>query len=137
MDPEGMTIGMLAARVGVGVETIRYYHRRGLLPLSRRAAGRVRRYDESALRRLLFIKRAKHLGFTLDEIGALLALNDRTGCSQALGMAERRLQDIEERMRDLGAIRDALVGLIGGCRSTQGSIPCPLIATLAQPVSSA
>lgn len=135
MDAEGMTIGVLAGRAGVSVETIRYYHRRGLLPLSQRAAGRVRRYGEDSLRLLLFIKRAQRIGFTLAEIAALLALDDSTGCRQARGMAESRLEDIEARMRDLTAIRELLLDLIQRCRSTKGRGPCPLIATLAQPLS--
>ena len=134
MDAQGMTIGALAGRVGVSVETIRYYHRRGLLPLSQRAAGRVRRYGEGSLQRLLFIKRAQRLGFTLDEIAALLVLNDKTGCDQARSVAERRLEEIEARMRDLSAIRDTLLGLIRRCRSARGRTACPLISTLAQPL---
>ena len=132
MNAEGMTIGALAGRVGVSVETVRYYHRRGLLPLSQRAAGRVRRYGEDSLRRLLFIKRAQRLGFTLDEIAGLLALSDKTGCSQARRVAECRLEEIEARMRDLGAVRDALLGLVRRCRSAGGRTACPLISTLAQ-----
>jgi MerR family mercuric resistance operon transcriptional regulator len=129
-----MTIGALAGRAGVSVETIRYYHRRGLLPLSQRTYGRVRRYGEDGLRRLLFIKRAQRLGFTLDEIAALLALNDGTGCGQARAVAEHKLEEIEARLRDLSAIRGTLLGLIRRCKSASGRIACPLIRTLSQPL---
>lgn len=132
-----MTIGALAKRAGVNVETVRYYHRRGLLPLPHRPYGRVRRYGEVEVHRLGFIRRAQRLGFTLDEVQALLGLNDGTGCRQARAIAERKLTGIEARLRDLRAIRATLKKLIGRCAAARGRVTCPLVGALADdaPVS--
>ena len=80
---EQMTIGQLAAAAGVNVETVRYYQRRELLAVPDRRAGSIGRYAPSALTRLRFIKRAQSLGFTLDDVQALLSLDDGQGCAAA------------------------------------------------------
>jgi len=130
MSEAGYTIGQIARAAGVNVETVRFYHRRGLLPLPGRAHGAIRRYGEESLARLRFIRRAQRLGFALDEVAALLQLNDGRSCSAARKVAERRLTEIEDRLRDLSTLREQLTGLVRRCRTEQGKIHCPLIDAL-------
>lgn len=125
-----MTIGALARAGGVNVETIRYYQRRGLLATPRKPPGGVRRYKGETLERLRFIRRAQELGFTLREIAELLKLGDGS-CEQTRAIAERRLADIETRLRDLRAMRTTLGRLIRTCRAGNRP-PCPIIASLAR-----
>src|SRR5690349_1427809 len=121
-----MTIARLAAAAEVGVETVRYYQRRGLLPVPA-SMGQVRRYDEDDLRRLLFIRRAQAAGFTLEEIGELLAL-DRTGDrARVRALATDRLAARDARIAELEQSRAALERLHATCASgTTG--PCPILA---------
>ena len=128
----GYTIGQVARAAGVNVETVRFYHRRGLLPLPGRAYRAVRRYGEGSLARLRFIRRAQQLGFTLDEVAALLQLNDGRTCSAARELAERKLAVIEDRLKDLSALRDQLTSLVRRCRTERGKVHCPLIDALSQ-----
>src|SRR6185436_4815053 len=115
MKDDILTIGRLARSAGVNVETIRYYQRRNLLrvPVARPAG--VRRYSDDDLRRLRFIKRAQQLAFSLAEIGELLALADGDRCSAVCDVGERRLADIERKIADLAAMREALRPLVGAC----------------------
>ncbi len=136
MQDRGMTVGRFAARAGVNVETVRYYQRRGLLARPARAGGGVRRYGEDSLQRIRFIKRAQHLGFTLDEVRALLLLNDGTGCVQARAIGERKLAEVEAKLMDLQAMSRTLATLIERCRARRGRVVCPLIDALAQPTAS-
>jgi len=124
------TIGQIARAAGVNVETVRFYHRRGLLPLPARAYGTVRRYGKESLARLRFIRRAQRLGFTLDEVAALLGLNDGRSCSAARELAERKLAVVEDRLRDLSVLRDQLTSLVRRCRTERGKVHCPLIDAL-------
>lgn len=128
----GMTVGRLAERAQVSVEAIRYYQGRGLLATPARAHGRVRRYGEDSLRRLLFIKRAQRLGFTLAEVQTLLALNDGSGCARARALAEDKLAQVAARLQDLRAISRTLQRLIRLCHTTRGPVACPLIEALAE-----
>jgi len=130
MSEAGYTIGQVARAVGVNVETVRFYHRRGLLQLPGRAYGTVRRYGEESLARLRFIQRAQRLGFTLDEVVALLQLNDGRSCSAARELAERKLAVIEDRLKDLSALREQLKSLVRRCRTERGKVYCPLIDAL-------
>lgn len=125
-----LTIGQVAKAANVGVETVRYYHRRGLLPVPERAHGGVRQYSRESLQRLSFIRRAQALGFTLEEIRALLQLNDGSTCGAARALAEHKLQAVEERLRELQALRTDLHRLIGQCHANGGTGSCPLIETL-------
>lgn len=127
MKPE-MTIGTLAARAGVNVETIRFYQRRGLLALPKRPAGGVRRYAEADLACLRFVKRAQDIGFTLAEVAELLKLE--RGCRDAHDLAERKLADVERRRADLARVGATLRELIRRCE--HGRLEsCPIIASLA------
>jgi MerR family transcriptional regulator, mercuric resistance operon regulatory protein len=132
MTQAGYTIGHLARAAGVNVETVRYYHRRGLLPLPGRIYGAARRYSDESLARLCFIRRAQRLGFALDEVAALLQLNDGRSCSAARGLAERRLAEVEERLKGLSALRDQLSGLVRRCLTERGKVHCPLIDALSE-----
>lgn len=131
---EPLTISRFAAAGGVGVETVRFYHRRGLLPLPRAVASRkVRYYGPGNLARLRFIRRAQQLGFTLDEVAALLDLDSGQSCSTARGLAEQKLADVEARLRDLQALQHHLRALVEQCRTTLGTVRCPLIEALGAP----
>ncbi len=117
MTEAGYTIGQVARAAGVNVETVRFYHRKGLLPLPGRAYGAVRRYGDESLARLRFIRRAQRLGFALDEVSALLQLNDGRSCSAARELAERKLAVVEDRLKDLFALRKQLASLVRRCRT--------------------
>lgn len=120
-----LTIAKLAAAGGVGVETIRYYQRRGLLGLPPRA-GAVRRYAASDVRRLRFIRRAQAAGFTLEEIGELLALDSSHDRARVRALAGERLAALESKIAELEAARSALTRLSKACASgTKG--PCPIL----------
>jgi MerR family mercuric resistance operon transcriptional regulator len=125
-----MTIGQLAEAAEVNVETVRYYHRRGLLPVPPRPTGGIRRYPENVLRRLRFIKRSQSLGFSLDEVEALLSLHDGQTCRAARAIAEHRLTDVRQRMQDLSRLEAALASLVQRCSTSKGKMSCPLIDAL-------
>ena len=125
---KAMTIGTLARRTGVHVETIRFYQRRGLLAQPKRPAGGVRRYGEDAAARLLFIRRAQDIGFTLGEIAELLRL--QRGCRDAHDLATAKLATIERRVADLNRVRKTLRELVARCEAGQ-SQSCPIIDSLA------
>ena len=120
-----LTIARLGAAAGVGVETVRYYQRRGLLAVPP-SAGAVRRYDAADVRRLRFIRRAQAAGFTLEEIGELLAL-DRTGDrARVRAMASERLAALDARIAELERSRGALERLRSTC-ATGRTGPCPIL----------
>lgn len=130
---DGMTIGGLAKAAGVGVETVRYYQRIGLMPTPARDYGSVRRYNTVIVQRLHFIKRAQQLGFTLEEVAHLLRLEDGTHCNEARTLATHKLIAVEQKLADLHAIRDVLAKLIAACGSRRGAKQsCPLIESLAK-----
>ena len=127
-----LTIGTVAKRAGVPIDTIRYYEREGLLPEPLRRASGYRSYNESAIKRLRFIRRAKDLGFTLEEIRDLLALSsDRRGGVKAVRKrAEQRLADIEARIAELVRIRTGLQQLIEACPGHGKPEQCPILRAL-------
>lgn len=130
---KAMTIGQLARRAGVGVQTIRYYERRRLLPPASRRESGYREFPPAALERLRFIRRARELGFTLAEIADLLALrlDPRTTAADIKARAELKIEEIDLKLHDLQRIRQALAHLAGGCRG--GHAPtgdCPLLEAL-------
>ena len=126
--PVGLAIGRLARTAGVHVETVRYYQRRGLLPLPPKPQGGTRVYPPETLARLRFIKRAQELGFTLREITDLLRLGDGE-CRQTRALAEGKRADIAARIKDLRAMQRTLQRLIRACRDNPRSA-CPIIASL-------
>ena len=128
---KAMTIGAAAREAGVHVETIRYYQRLGLLPRPPLLRGHVRRYSREFVERVRFVKRAQQLGFTLEDIGELLALAAGNGCSEVCGLAERKMEDVRRRIADLHAMQAALQGLVAGCHANPLGEPCPLVQALA------
>ncbi len=121
-----MKIGELAREGGVGVETVRYYQRRGLLDEPSRAGG-VRRYGNEDVRRLRFIRAAQGAGFTLEEIGELLALDSTEERDRARVMASNRIAKLDTEIARLRAARTALSRLATEC-STGAAGPCPIIS---------
>lgn len=127
---ERCTIGALARRAGVNVETIRYYQRRGLVPEPAKPLGGIRNYAPEHVQRLRFIKRAQQLGFSLEEVGDLLSLEDGRHCHEVEEIAGQKLAIVRERIAQLGTIESALTTLIRKCRSNKGKVRCPLISAL-------
>ena len=125
-----MTIGQVATQADVHVETIRYYQRLGLVGEPPRPLGGIRHYDEKTVARLRFIKRAQQLGFALDEVRNLLALEDGQSCRETRALAEKKLTVIDARLADLRRMQKLLKSLIAECDSGKRSRACPIIATL-------
>ncbi|KTE08965.1 MerR family DNA-binding protein [Sphingopyxis sp. H115] len=126
-----LTIGKLAAAGDVGVETVRYYQRRGLMGTPARAGGgwggRVRRYDADDLRRLKFIRSAQASGFTLEEISELLALEASDDRVRVRTLARKRIEALDEKIAQMTAARAALARLADQCAASDGG-PCPILA---------
>jgi MerR family mercuric resistance operon transcriptional regulator len=120
-----LTIAKLAKAGGVGVETVRYYQRRGLLHEPERAGG-IRRYGEEDVRRLRFIRSAQAAGFTLETIGELLALDSTEDRARARTLARTRVEALDRQIADLQAARDALSRLADQCGSGSSG-PCPIL----------
>ena len=125
-----LTIGSLADEAGVNVETIRYYQRRGLMPEPDKPAQGYRRYDATTVKRVRFIKRAQALGFTLEEIGGLLKLDEAHACAETRELASHKLQTIETKLADLVAMRQALTALLCQCDAGAMKGNCPIIHAL-------
>lgn len=125
-----MTIGGLAKACAVGVETVRYYQRRGLLAEPGRGPGRVRRYGTDAVARLGFIRRAQDVGFTLEEVRELLRLSETPNCRGARTLAVKKLDLVDARLRDLQRVRAALKEMIDSCDAGRER-RCPIIEGLA------
>ena len=128
--PLSLTIGSLADAALVNLETIRFYQRKKLMREPERSQGSIRRYEESDLARVRFIKSAQRLGFSLDEIAELLKLEDGTHCREARSLAERKLVSVREKLAELQRIESVLNQLVGHCASARGAVACPLIASL-------
>jgi MerR family mercuric resistance operon transcriptional regulator len=128
----GIQIGELSRRTGCNIETIRYYERVALLPLPARSAGRYRLYASADVRRLAFIRRARELGFTLDEVSTLLSLSANDGpdaCANVRELAENHLAKVRAKITDLRAMEYVLADAAQRCAA--GETPgCPLIDAL-------
>lgn len=128
----GVTIAGLAEAAGVGVETVRYYQRRGLMPEPGRPAGPglgggVRRYGDEEVRRLRFIRSAQRAGFTLEEIGELLRLDSFDDRARARQMAQSRIAALDQKVEELLAARSALDRLAAECAAGTAG-PCPILS---------
>ena len=127
-------IGELSQRTGCNIETIRYYERIGLLPAPIRSAGRYRLYDARDVGRLVFVRRARALGFTLDEVRALLALSTKDGeaaCPEVRELAAAHLRKMRAKIADLRAMEHVLADAVRCCDADE--LPgCPLIDALSQ-----
>lgn len=126
----GFTIGALAEAAGIGVETVRFYQRKGLIETPERGTS-IRRYDGDALRRLLFIRQAQAAGFTLKEISELLELDSGQDRARARELATRRVAALDDQIREMRKARDALAHLAKEC-SEGGAGPCPILASFDQ-----
>ncbi|GJE04431.1 MerR family transcriptional regulator [Methylobacterium isbiliense] len=129
-----LAIGALSRRTGVNIETVRYYERIGLLPLPARSEGGHRLYGRGHLMRLNFVRRARDLGFTLDEIRALLELAEKRDrpCAEARDVAASHLSDVSAKIAGLRTMERVLEDMVARC--TGGTAPdCPLIEALFEP----
>jgi len=132
-----MKIAGLARAGGVGVETVRYYQRRGLLetperPGSAGHGGGVRRYDEQDVRRLRFIRSAQAAGFTLEQIAELIALDATDDRARARELARERITALDAKIAEMKAARDALSRLARACGNRSAG-PCPIITAFEPP----
>lgn len=134
-----MTISRLAREAGVGIDTVRYYERAGLLPAPPRRASGYRDYPQAALQRLRFIRRAKQLGFQLEEIRELLALSQggETEVAGVKAAAASKLADVELRIAELSRMRDGLRQLVHACPGQGAAAECPILQALCEGPSSA
>ena len=130
-----LTIGQVAREAGVGVETIRFYEREGLIDNPPRRPSGYRQYDRQAVRRIRFIRHAKELGFTLREIRQLLDVQiaPDEACGEVLELASAKIADIEQRIDTLREIREALMKLAAACRERRRSDPCPILDAMDPP----
>jgi DNA-binding transcriptional MerR regulator len=131
MESEILTIGHLARETGTKVETIRFYEKTGLLPAPGRTVGNYRSYDPDHLYRLSFIRRARDLGFSIEQIRALLGLADDKDqpCEAIDAIARAHLKAVNRKIRDLQALRRELTRMVGQCR--HGTVAeCRIIETL-------
>lgn len=126
-----LTIGRLARAAGVGVETVRYYQRRQLLPQPAAQDGAFRMYPAVLVDRIRFIKRAQELGFSLDEVDTLLQLEDGSDRAAIREMAADKLAHVRVKIADLVKMETALAHLLHECQATGQAQPCPIIAALA------
>lgn len=132
---QSLSIGELAQAAGIGVETVRFYERRGLLERPARPARGFRAYPRAALARIAFVREAQALGFTLTEVRALLALNDAPGtdCAAVRGRAAAKLGQLDTRMARLARMRSALHRLLARCPGRGSLADCPIVAALSAP----
>lgn len=127
-----LTIGELAKQAGVTVETVRFYQRKGLLREPAKPYGGIRRYDLGDRDRLGFVKSAKRLGFSLDEVAELLQIEDGMHCEAASQLAARKLSDVRLRLRELAQLEVSLSRLVEACDANRREEACPLIQSLHQ-----
>ncbi len=126
------TIGEVAKRAGVGVETVRFYERRGLIEQPHKRGSGYRIYPDDAVPRIQFIRHAKELGFTLNEIGDLLSLQSdpKANCMAVRERAETKIADIKEKISALTRIQKSLSKLIRACDTRTESAECPILEAL-------
>jgi len=126
------TIGRLAKKAGVNIQTIYFYERNGILPATERTDGGFRIYDDQALQRLRFIKKAQEIGFTLKEIVELLELriDRKSSCAQVRHRAEDKLDLVQTKLNDLKKLEKTLKSLIGSCHSRENTSDCPILDSL-------
>ncbi|HEY6943106.1 MerR family DNA-binding protein [Dokdonella sp.] len=130
--PSSFTIGRLAAAAGVGIDTVRHYEREGLLTAPARSESGYRHYDLASATRLRFIRRARELGFSLDDIRDLLALSadGGHGTQGVRQRAEARLADVERRIAELRRVQRGLRKLVDACPGHGPLDRCPILAAL-------
>jgi Zn(II)-responsive transcriptional regulator len=124
------SIGQLAKRAGVAIDTVRYYERNAMLTPAGRLESGYRRYGETELKRLRFIRRAKVLGFTLADIRELLSLSEERNVAKVKLAAEVKLADVEQRLAELERIRNGLRSLVAACPGHGRAEACPILNAL-------
>ncbi len=126
---KALTIGKVARSAGVGIETIRFYEREGLIAEPPRSESGYRQYPEETIARISFTKRAKELGFTLKEIRELLSLriDPQTTCCEIRGRAKAKIADVDEKIQTLQKMKGALVKLTSVCRGSGPKSECPIL----------
>jgi MerR family mercuric resistance operon transcriptional regulator len=132
MDSASLSIGQVARDAGVGVETVRFYEREGLVPEPKRRPSGYRQYPPDTVRRIRFVQRAKDLGFTLKEIRALLSLRvaaDKS-CANVRDLAVTKLAEVDRKLAELGRMRVALASLAASCTGEGPTSECPLLDAL-------
>jgi len=129
---KAITIGELAKATGVGVETVRFYERKGLVTAPARKTSGYRQYSEETVERMRFIRKAQQAGFTLKEIKDLLALREDADARRGdvRGKAAAKIADIDAKVRDLLAMRESLVELLTSCKGDGPASECPIITAL-------
>jgi len=129
---DGLTIGDVAKRAAVHIETVRYYERRALVARPPRSVSNYRLYPEEVVRRVRFIKRAQELGFSLKEIQELLSLRaaPKARCADVRGRAVAKIDDIDERIRVLRAMKKVLTKLVAECAGRAPVSDCPILESL-------
>jgi MerR family transcriptional regulator, mercuric resistance operon regulatory protein len=133
-ETRGYPIGQMSKRTGVNIETIRYYERIGVMPAPDRTAGGNRQYNHDQLKRLHFIRHSRGLGFSLEEVRALLVMSDRKDftCGEVHEMTIGHLASVKEKIANLKKLERALSGMAAEC--SRGDVPeCPILDTLFEP----
>jgi len=127
-----LRIGQVAAEASVNIETVRYYERTGMLAVPARTDTGYRQYDAEAVRRIRFIKHAQALGFSLKEIRDLLALRVRHGaaCGAIERQTRKKIALIDDKLRELTALRRTLKGLVASCEARETTAECPVLEIL-------
>ena len=127
-----LQIGEVAKRVGISVDTIRFYERRGLIPEPNRSPGGYRRYPELIVKQLWFIQHAKKLGFSLKEIVELIASKNtpKANCKSIKATAQAKVGDIQNKIEGLEKIRKTLMPLIDQCQTTDPISECPILGAI-------
>ena len=131
-----LKIGDVARLAELSIDAVRFYEREGLLGRVRRTAAGQRQYDGEAVRRLAFVRRAAALGFSLAEVKGLLTLrvSARTPCERVRERALAKLADIDQRLAEMQAMRDALARLAHNCDEPSAAGNCPFLDELARPL---
>ena len=127
-----MTVGDVANLAGVNVQTVHYYERRGVIPTPARNESNYRVYGPETVSRIRFVQRAQELGFSLKDIRDLLTLraSPRSRCDQVRRRAELKIQDIDEKIRTMRAMRKALSKVVGECSGSGPITECPILESL-------
>ncbi len=127
-----LTTGQLAKHAGVNIDTIRFYERKGLIPRPYRKESGYRQYHEEMVKRVLFIKKAKRLGFSLRDIAELLSLrvDSITKCGDVQKKAEDKIAEIKEMIQTLEGMKTALMLLVGQCKENKPTGQCPILKAL-------
>ncbi len=128
LNEQSLTIGQAAREVGVAATTLRFYEREGILAPTVRTEAGYRLYDEQALNRLRFIRAAQAVGFTLEDIRALLTIDVESECKDVQRLVVRRLHDVDAKLADLKRVRAALADALERCRTSRQG--CPVVTDL-------